>query len=137
MSVRIEGQVIVLELALEQDLRPYDLDALVDAVEDWLVTHRELPGLVIHAGRLPGRQILACVLRHSRFVREHRARIHRIALATNCSLPSAVMRLAELAIAAELKQFVYTACDQAVRWSARSRVRVAPHALPVTQPEEI
>lgn len=123
MAVNVRGEVIVLEP--EQDLRPADLDALVTTIESWLATHDELPGLVIHACELPGWPGLACMLRHLRFVRDHRARIHRIALATDSRLPATGMRLVELFVAAELKQFVYAAYEQAIRWAYAS-LRMPP-----------
>lgn len=117
MAVRSVGDS-VLVFEPEQDLRDADFEALVAAVGSWLDTRGELPGLVIHARVLPGWHELGCVVRHVRFVRGHRNRIHRIALATNTPLLGAGVRIAELLLSAEVKQFVHGALDRAVRWAA-------------------
>lgn len=125
MAVRsVDDSVLVLEP--EQDLRDADFEALVAAVGVWLDARGELPGVVIHARVLPGWHELGCVVRHVRFVRGHRNRIHRVALATNTPLLGAGIRIAELLVAAEVKQFVHDALDRAVRWAARGGLLVPP-----------
>ena len=126
MAVRSVGDS-VLVFEPEQDLRDADFEALVAAVGGWLDARGELPGLVIHARVLPGWHELGCVVRHVRFVRGHRNRIHRIALATNTPLLGVGIRLAEILVAAEVKQFVHGALDRAVRWAARGGQLEAGH----------
>ena len=109
----------VLVFAPGEEVRGLELAGVVRIVRGWIESRGELRGVVIHTHELPGWQDLAYVVRHPRGLRAYRNRIHRIALATNSRLLGAGMRIAEVLVAAEIKQFVYAALDGAVRWAAR------------------
>jgi hypothetical protein len=59
-----------------------DFDALALTADTWIQTHGRLQGIVIHARAFPGWENLGSLMRHLQFIRNHRQKIARIALAT-------------------------------------------------------
>ena len=116
-SVRVLAADEVIVIEPKQALRTADFDALVAAVDEWIASHGELRGLVIHDASSPAGENIASMMRHVRFVRDHRHKIRRIAFATDSKLASIAVGFAEVFVAAELKEFTYQALDQAIAWA--------------------
>jgi hypothetical protein len=106
---------------------------LFAAIAQGLARRDGLLGLVIRARELPGREIGASLVRHTRFVWAHRSNIDRVALATDSPLFGPGLGLAELVIGAELKLFAFVAVERAIRWCARP-VTAALHVQLATAP---
>jgi hypothetical protein len=132
VSVRVLAGDEVIVVEPKQALRTADFDTLVAAVDESIASHGELRGLVIHAREFPGWENIASMMRHVRFVRDHRHKIRRIAFATDSKLASIAVGFAEVFVAAELKQFTYQALDQAIAWAHGSTDTAAreTHASP-------
>ncbi len=113
-----ESGVIVVEVTAA--LRAQDFDAMAVTADQWIASHGELRGLVIHAREFPGWENLGSLLRHVRFVRDHHRKVGRIALAAGSKLAVLVPRVAEHFLKAEVKAFGYDALEDAIAWAAGS-----------------
>jgi stage II sporulation SpoAA-like protein len=111
-----ESGVVVVEVT--PPLRAQDFDALAVTADTWLETHDALPGVVVHVRGFPGWENVGGLLRHIRFVRDHRRRVRRVALAADGKLASLAPRLAEHFVKPGVKGFGYDELDKAVAWAA-------------------
>lgn len=111
-----ESQVLVVEV--EQPLRAQDFDALALTVDNWLATHTELAGVVIHAREFPGWENIGSLIRHVRFVRDHHRKVRRIALAADSKVASLAPQIANHFVQAEVRRFGYNELDEALAWAA-------------------
>jgi hypothetical protein len=117
VSYRIVPEPGVLVVEVSSALRAEDFDALSVAADEWIETHGELHGIVIHAREFPGWENLASVMRHVRFVRDHQRKVRRVALAAGGHMASIAPRLAEHFVQAEIRHFDFDALDQAIAWA--------------------
>lgn len=121
----------VLLVELTEPLRTADLEALGATVDDWLATHDELPGVVIHATRFPGWENVAGLMRHVGFVRDHHRRVRRVAVAADGALADLAPRLGRLFVAAEVRAFDHDELAAATAWAGGGDGNHAP-AAPVS-----
>ncbi|MCC2274409.1 STAS/SEC14 domain-containing protein [Streptomyces sp. ET3-23] len=120
ISHRLLNEPPVLVVEVEQPLRAADFDALTLTADNWLATHAELAGVVIHVREFPGWENIGGLIRHVRFVRDHHRRIGRIALAADSRAASLVPQLANHFVQAEVRRFGYDELDEALAWAAGS-----------------
>ncbi|MBO0655817.1 STAS/SEC14 domain-containing protein [Streptomyces triculaminicus] len=111
-----DSEVLVVEV--EQPLRTQDFDALASTADNWLRTHAELAGVVIHAREFPGWENIGGLIRHVRFVRDHHRKVRRIALAADSKAATLVPQLANHFVQAEVRRFEYDELDEAIAWAA-------------------
>lgn len=107
--------VVVVEI--DQPLGVQDIDALLDVLDPWLRTHRELPGMVLHAPSVPGWENLPALLHHLGFVAGHQRRIRRLALAVGGALPGVGAMVADRVLHPEVRRFAYDESDAATAWA--------------------
>ncbi|MFE9255248.1 STAS/SEC14 domain-containing protein [Streptomyces sp. NPDC006879] len=119
VSHRLVAETGVLVVELDQPLRAQDFEALTLTVDNWLATHEELVGIVVHAKEFPGWENVDGLLRHLRFVRDHHRKVKRIALAADSRLASLAPRLANHFVRAEVRPFDYDGLDEALAWAGR------------------
>lgn len=74
--------------------------------------------LVIHAPAFPGWADFASFLAHLDFVRTHRSRVEKIALASDSAILDAAPAVARLFVAAEIRHFPAAELDAALAWIA-------------------
>jgi len=72
VSHRVLPESGVLVVEVTEPLRAQDFDALTATADAWLATHDQLPGVVLHTRAFPGWENISSLLRHVRFVRDHR-----------------------------------------------------------------
>ena len=114
-----EGVVLV---EIDEPLRREDIDQVRCEVDDWLTTHAELPGLVLHARAFPGWENVSGLLHHLRFVAGHQGRIQRVALVVPGSGVEMAAGVAASLLHPEVRHF--SDLDDAVRWAAVVPTRV-------------
>ena len=133
ISHRMLSESGVLVVEVRSALRAQDFDALARTADQWIDTHGDLHGLVIHAREFPGWENVGSLLRHLRFVRDHRRKVHKVAVAADSKFASVVPRIAERVLRAEVKGFGYDALDAAIAWAGgaaaqRSASQTSAHA---------
>ena len=114
VNLRHDEGVVVAELG--GPLRREDVDQVLAEVDDWLETHAELPGLVLHAPTFPGWENLTALIHHLRFVAVHQSRIQRVGLVVPGSGVEVAAEVARTLLHPEVRRF--DDLDDAVRWAA-------------------
>ena len=105
--------------ALAQD----DFVRLARAVDPHIEATGGLAGLIIEISAFPGWDSLGAMAAHFRFVRDHHARIRKVAVVTDSPLGTVAEHLASHFVAAEIRHFSAGQAEAAQQWilaSARS-----------------
>jgi hypothetical protein len=95
-----------------------DFDAVATTLDQVLENDGELRGIVVHAESLPGWANLGALLRHRRFVSEHRGTRGRTALAVNGPLGPQGPLFMNHFTQVDAKRFAFSDVDAAIRWAA-------------------
>ena len=118
-----EWGVVVLEP--KGPLRTEDFEALARSLDPWIAQQGKLRGIVVHVRSFPGWQNLGAFLRHVRFLRDHRDKARRLALATDAPIARIAPRIVARFVDAEVKRFRYEELEQAIAWARDAEERSA------------
>jgi hypothetical protein len=121
-DVRLHPDESVVVAEIDQPLRREDVHQIAGEVDDWLATHAELPGLVLHATMFPGWENVSGLLEHLRFVAGHQGRIQRVALVVAGPGLDLAAGVVGTVLHPEVRRF--TDLEDAVRWAAHAPERV-------------
>jgi hypothetical protein len=111
-----EDGVVVLEP--DGRLRAEDFDELARSLDPWILQRGKLNGIVVHTHSFPGWENLGAFLRHVRFVRDHRDKARRLALAADAPIAKIAPHIVGRLVDAEVKRFGYEQLDQAIAWAS-------------------
>ncbi len=117
---RLLAEVGVLVVEPTAALTREDFDAISRTVDPWIRSHGELHGLVLHARAFPGWENLGSLLRHVRFVREHRPHVRRVAVAADGWTAELAPMVGRHLLDANVRQFPYAELDAAIAWAAET-----------------
>ena len=106
----------VLIMQPDGELEAADFERVSARLDPYLQEAGELNGVMIVAEHFPGWDDLAALTAHVRFVRDHQAKIRRVALVTSDRLVSSVPRLASRFVGAEVRAFPMQERDEALLW---------------------
>ena len=106
----------VLVLRPRDELEAGDFDRVSAAVDPFIERTGGLRGLVVVAEEFPGWDNFAAMTSHFRFVREHHAKVRRVALVTSSRFLAAMPRLARHFVAAEVRHFDTADYESALAW---------------------
>lgn len=123
-----ERGVVVVEI--DRPLRIPDIDALSGVIDEALLTHREVPGLVLHAPGVPGWENLPALWRHLGFVAGHQHRVRRLALVVDGLLPAAGAIVVDHTLHPDVRSFAYSDLDDAVTWAGAGYRRARRGSVP-------
>ena len=121
-----EQGVVVVEP--QGRLRAEDFEDLARSVDPWISQRGKLNGIVVHTHSFPGWENLGAFLRHLRFLRDHRDKTQRLALATDARIAGMAPRIVRRLLDAEVKRFRYDQLEQAVEWASATEGRAAKGA---------
>jgi hypothetical protein len=93
-----------------------DFTELAGLVDPYLEAHGDLKGVMITVAHLPGWDNLAALVQHIRFVREHQARIRRVAVLTDSPVVELLPALARHFVQAEVRRFAFDQRADALVW---------------------
>lgn len=108
----------VLTLSPSGPLTAADFAAVAAEVDPWIAEHGSLNGVLIHARAFPGWENFTGFLGHVGFVRDHAAKIRRLAIASDSAFLAIAPQVAKLFLRAEVRLFGYAECDAAAQWLA-------------------
>lgn len=111
----------ILIVKPEHALTEQDFAELSDAVDPYIKKQGMLNTLVIYTPDFPGWDSLAGLLSHIQFIKDHHARIRKVAAVTDSALASILPKLAELFVSAEIRHFPYSDFDRAIEWAASGK----------------
>jgi len=106
----------VLIMQPDGELEAADFERVSARLDPYLQEAGVLNGVMIVAEHFPGWDDLAALTAHVRFVRDHQAKIRRVALVTSDRLVSSVPRLASRFVGAEVRAFPMQERDEALLW---------------------
>jgi hypothetical protein len=107
----------VLVLRPHGELEAADFERVAAKVDPYIDKLGGLAGLVVIAEEFPGWEDFAAFTSHFRFVREHHAKIRRVALVTSSRFLAALPRLARHFVAAEVRKFDSDESTAAIAWA--------------------
>jgi hypothetical protein len=110
---RAEGVVTVFPTG---PLSQADFVELAGLVDPYIEQQGALKGVMIIAQQFPGWDDFAALLDHVRFVRNHEARVRRVALVTDSAVLELVPALARHFVQAEVRRFPFEQRDAAFDW---------------------
>ena len=99
-----------------ESLSAGDFESLARTVDPFIERQGALSGLMIDTASFPGWDGLTGFVSHVRFVREHHRKIRRVAVVSDSDLLSAMPRLADHFVAAEIRHFPAAEREAAVAW---------------------
>jgi hypothetical protein len=111
----IDDQGVVI-LEPRGELEAADFERLSTEVDPYIESAGGLNGLMVMAEHFPGWDDFAALSSHIRFVREHHAKIRRVAVVTSDRLVSALPRFASRFVDAEIRAFPLEGRDEALLW---------------------
>jgi hypothetical protein len=109
----------VLVLHPHGELEAGDFKRVATEVDPYMDRLGGLAGIVIVADEFPGWDDTAAFTAHFRFIRDHQSKIHRVALVTSSRFLSAVPKVANLFIDAEVRKFESDETNAAIAWAAK------------------
>lgn len=107
----------VLVVEPQRRLRAEDIEEVSAEIDPWIESNGALRGVVVHAREFPGWENLDGALHHARFVREHRRKVGRVALAADGKLAELAPRIAARLVGTDVRQFPYDRLDEAIAWA--------------------
>ena len=116
LSFELNEDKSVLILQPEGELEAADFERLSAEVDPYIEKAGKLNGLMIVAEHFPGWDDFSALSSHLRFVREHHAKIRRVAIVTNDRLVSAIPRIVTRFVDAEVRAFPMSGRDEALLW---------------------
>jgi len=129
ISLRMIAESGIIVVEVTERLRAGDFDALANTADEWIRTHGDLQGVVVHSREFPGWENLRSLVRHVQFLRRHRRKVRKFALVTDAKHADAAPSVAEHLMSAEVKHFPYADLERAIEW-ARTPTPPRPSAVP-------
>ncbi len=111
--LRDEG---VLMLSPKAPLEASDFQELASEVDPYIAEHGNLQGLMVVAERFPGWRNFAGLRSHVRFVRNHIAKIKKIAAVTDNKLLSIFPRMMSFLFSGKFRYFSHADRESALAW---------------------
>ncbi len=116
LEFKLDEERGVLILTPRDELEIGDFDRVSAAIDPFIESSGGLRGLLVVADEFPGWDNFAALTSHFRFVREHQAKVRRVALVTSSRFLAVVPRLARHFVAAEVRHFDTTDYEKALAW---------------------
>lgn len=106
----------ILEINPMSRLRSEDFEALTKAVDEYIVEHGALTGIIISADPFPGWEDFGALVSHLKFVRGAQQDVSRVAVVTDNSVLTLIPKVVDHFISAEVRHFDSTQRDEAMDW---------------------
>jgi len=106
----------ILEIKPLSRLRSDDFQALTTAVDEYIVEHGALTGIIIAADPFPGWEDFGALVSHLKFVRSAQQDVSRVAVVTDNSVLTIIPKVVDHFISAEVRHFDSSQRDEAVGW---------------------
>jgi len=106
----------ILEINPLSQLRSEDFQALTSTVDEYIVEHGALTGIIIAADPFPGWEDFGALVSHLKFVRGAQQDVSRVAVVTDNSAPTFIPKVVDHFISAEVRHFDSSQRDEAMGW---------------------
>lgn len=116
MDINLDEKASVLYLKPSGALKAEDFAEVTARLDTYLKHHGMLKGVVIETLEFPGWANIKSFVEHVKFVKNHHARIQKIAIVTNSKMADIAKTLLGPFISTEIKHFPYGEVDLAKQW---------------------
>ncbi len=106
----------ILEINPLSQLSSEDFQSLTEAVDDYIVEHGALTGIIISADPFPGWEDFGALVSHLKFVRGAQQDVSRVAVVTDNSVLTLIPKVVDHFISAEVRHFDSSQRDGAMDW---------------------
>lgn len=119
LSFEILEESGILILRPHGELQAGDFDRLGRAIDPHIEASGGLSGLMVETESFPGWDDFSALIAHLRFVKDHQAKIRKIALVSDGRFFAMMPTLASRFLAAEVRRFAAEERDEALVWLAQ------------------
>ena len=116
LAVDLESVEGVAQIHPSGNLREEDFKAVEAAVDNYLLSHGKLKGLLIHSESFPGWDSLSALVEHLKFIGEYHRYIKKIAVVTDSPLGNFAENLVDHFVAAEVRHYRFDDLTSAGKW---------------------
>jgi len=109
-----ENSIVSIEPTGSLDVK--DFQAAASTIDPFIEKCGQLNGLIIHTESFPGWDSFSALVTHLKFVKNHHAKIKRIAFVTDSFIGSLAESLVSHFVEANIKKFPYADLDEANQW---------------------
>lgn len=120
LHVTIDNAREIVMLEPDGPLSEEDFKIAAGTIDPAIESMGQLKGLLIHTRSFPGWDSFAALTTHLKFVRNHHAKIARIAFVTDSVIGNLAQSIASHFVNAEIRQFPFAELEQAREWLAGS-----------------
>jgi len=113
---KLDTDTGILIVSPHDKLDSADFEALAKEVDPYIEAHGSLTGMMIYAESFPGWDDFGALISHLRFVKDHQRDIKKVAAVTDSKFLSAMPKMADHFVKAEVKHFDYADRDAALAW---------------------
>lgn len=106
----------ILTITPKARLSTADFDALSAAVDEYIVEHGALTGIMICIESFPGWEDFGALISHLKFVRSAQQDVNRVAAVTDSAALSLVPKIGNHFVSAEVRHFDSKQQDDALAW---------------------
>lgn len=106
----------ILEINPLSQLSSEDFQSLTTAVDEYIVEHGALTGIIISADPFPGWEDFGALVSHLKFVRGAQQDVSRVAVVTDNSVLTLIPKVVDHFISAEVRHFDSSQRDEAMAW---------------------
>jgi hypothetical protein len=114
----LDAKNSVLHIRPITALEEADFARLAKEVDPHIEATGGLAGIIIEIAEFPGWENLAAMSAHFRFVRNHHAKVRKIAAVTDSAIGKVAEKIASHFVAAEIKRFPAREVEAARKWIA-------------------
>jgi hypothetical protein len=118
----------ILVLTPESPLEAADFTVLASQLDTYLGQNKKLHGLLIRAESFPGWKDFSAMVAHVKFLKDHIAKIERVAVVADGALVSVIPGLADHFVHADVRHFDYKDEEAAWTWLRQTDMRMRPAA---------
>jgi hypothetical protein len=106
----------ILILTPDGPLEHEDFTRVSAAIDEYIVKHGTLCGIMIYAESFPGWDDFDALMSHVKFIKENSADFDRVAAVTDSKLLTFMPKIVDHFVSAEVRHFEYGAREDAKTW---------------------
>jgi len=116
MDIRLDEKTAVLWLKPKAALKSANFLQLTSLVDPFIKQHGGLKGIIIEVTKFPGWENISAFKAHVQFIKDHQAKIQKIALVTNSAFASILPKFVGFFVTPQIKHFAAGQADSARQW---------------------
>jgi hypothetical protein len=116
MNIALDEKTAILSIKPNGALKAEDFLQLTALVDPFIKQQGRLKGILIETPKFPGWENISAFKAHIRFIKDHQAKIQKIALVTDSVFADILPKFAGPFVAPQIKHFPAGQVDLAKQW---------------------